>query len=111
TVTATAMDLATCTGASNQAWTAVQDGTIRVLGHCLTASGASVLLYPCNGSIAEQWKAGSDSQLVDVRYGNCLTGPAGAVANGTRPALAACANSTSNVNQHWERAVGPVVSG
>ena len=111
TTTATAMDLATCTGQSNQAWTSVQDGTIRVLGHCLTASGAYVLLYPCNGSIAEQWKAGSDSQLVDVRYGNCLTGPAGAVANGTRPTLGACANSTSAVNQHWERAVAPVVSG
>jgi GH25 family lysozyme M1 (1,4-beta-N-acetylmuramidase) len=111
TVTATAMDLATCTGKPNQAWTAVQDGTIRVLSHCLTASGANVLLYPCNGSIAEQWKAGSYSQLVSVRYGNCLTGPAGAVANGARPVLAACANSTSNVNQHWERAVGPVVSG
>ena len=111
TATATPMDLATCTGKSNQAWTAVQDGTIRVLSHCLTASGANVLLYPCNGSIAEQWKAGSFSQLVSVRYGNCLTGPSGAVANGTRPVLAACANSTSKVNQHWERAVGPVVSG
>jgi GH25 family lysozyme M1 (1,4-beta-N-acetylmuramidase) len=111
TVTATAMDLATCTGKANQAWTAVQDGTIRVLGHCLTASGASVLLYPCNASIAEQWKAGSFSQLVSVRYGNCLTGPARAVANGVRPTLAACANSTTAVSQHWERAVGPVVSG
>jgi GH25 family lysozyme M1 (1,4-beta-N-acetylmuramidase) len=111
TVTATAMDLATCSGSSNQAWTAVQDGTIRVLGHCLTASGTSVLLYPCNGSIAEQWKAGSFSQLVSVRYGNCLTGPAGAVANGVRPVLKTCANSTTAVSQHWERAVGPVVSG
>jgi lysozyme len=111
TTTGTAIDLATCTGKSNQAWTTVQDGTIRVLGHCLTASGAHVLLYPCNDSIAEQWRAGTDGSLVSARYGTCLNGPSGAVANGTRPALAPCTGSATQANQHWSRPVAPIVSG
>jgi GH25 family lysozyme M1 (1,4-beta-N-acetylmuramidase) len=111
TASGTAIDLATCTGKSNQSWTAVQDGSIRVLGHCLTASGTQVLLYACNGSIAEQWRAGTDGSLVDARYGTCLNGPSGAAANGTKPTLVTCTNSTSKVNQHWARPVAPVVSG
>jgi hypothetical protein len=107
----TAIDLATCTGKSNQSWTAVQDGSIRVLGHCLAASGTHVLLYTCDGSIADQWRAGTDGSLVDARYGTCLNGPSGAVANGTKPTLVTCTNSASKVNQHWTRPVAPVVSG
>ena len=111
TTSGTAIDLATCTGKSNQAWTAVQDGSIRVLGHCLAASGAHVLLYSCDGSIADQWRAGTDGSLVDARYGTCLNGPSGAAANGTKPTLVTCTNSATKVNQHWTRAVAPVVSG
>jgi GH25 family lysozyme M1 (1,4-beta-N-acetylmuramidase) len=107
----TAIDLASCTGAPNQAWTAVRDGSIRVLGRCLAASGIHVLLYPCDGSIADQWLPGSDGSLVDVRYGTCLNGPSGTVANGTRPILATCTNTTSTANQHWMRPLAPVVSG
>ncbi|HEX3958831.1 MAG TPA: ricin-type beta-trefoil lectin domain protein [Trebonia sp.] len=109
TASGTAIDLATCTGKSNQSWTAVQDGSIRVLGHCLAASGAHVLLYSCDGSIADQWRAGTDGSLVDVRYGTCLNGPSGAAANGTKPTLVTCA--PTKVNQHWTRPVAPVVSG
>jgi hypothetical protein len=111
TTAGTAIDLATCTGKSNQAWTAVQDGTIRVLGHCLAASGTHVLLYPCDGSIGDQWRAGTDGSLVSARYGTCLNGPSGAVANGTRPTLTACTSSPSKANQHWTRPTAPVVSG
>ncbi|MCW2935397.1 MAG: hypothetical protein JWM19_6359, partial [Actinomycetia bacterium] len=105
------IDLATCTGKSNQSWTAVQDGSIRVLGHCLAASGTRVLLYSCDGSVADQWRAGTDGALVSARYGTCLNGPSGAAANGTKPTLAACTASASKVNQHWTRPVAPVVSG
>ncbi len=111
TTSGTAIDLSTCTGKSNQAWTHVQDGSIRVLGHCLAASGTRVLLYSCNGSIGEQWLAGTDGSLVSVRYGTCLNGPSGAAANGTKPTLAKCTNSTSKVNQHWAGTVAPIVSG
>jgi GH25 family lysozyme M1 (1,4-beta-N-acetylmuramidase) len=108
----TAIDLATCTGESNQSWTAVQDGTIRVLGRCLAASGSHVLLYSCNGSIADQWRAGTDGALQSARYANiCLNGPSGAAANGTKPTLVTCTASASTVNQHWTRPVTPIVSG
>ena len=111
TTSGTAIDLVTCTGKSNQAWTAVQDGTIRVLGRCLAASGTHVLLYSCSGSVADQWRAGTDGALVSARYNTCLNGPSRAVANGTKPTLAACASSPAKVNQHWTRPVEPVVSG
>lgn len=111
TTAGTAIDLATCTGKANQAWTSVQDGSIRVLGHCLAASGTNVLLYPCDGSIADQWRAGTYGSLIDIRYGTCLNGPSGAVANGTKPTLVTCQNTASKVNQHWTRPAGPVVSG
>jgi GH25 family lysozyme M1 (1,4-beta-N-acetylmuramidase) len=112
TASGTPIDLSTCTGKSNQAWTAVQDGTIRVLGQCLAASGKLVLLYPCNGSIADQWRASTDGSLVSARYANiCLNGPSGAVANGTRPTLVTCTGSASSAAQHWSRPVAPIVSG
>ena len=108
----TAIDLAACTGKSNQAWTAVQDATIRVLGRCLAASGTHVLLYACNGSIADQWRAGTDGALQSARYANiCLNGPSGAAANGTKPTLVTCTASARTVNQHWARPVAPIVSG
>jgi GH25 family lysozyme M1 (1,4-beta-N-acetylmuramidase) len=107
TASGTAIDLSACTGKSNQSWTAVQDGTIRILGRCLAASGAHVLLYSCDGSIADQWRAGIDGSLVDVRYGTCLNGPSTAAANGTKPTLATCA--PAKVNQHWNRPAAPIV--
>jgi hypothetical protein len=111
TADGTAIDLATCTGRPNQTWTAVQDGTIRVLGRCLTASGTHLLLHSCGSSVTEQWHAGTDGSLVSVRYGTCLAGPARAVANGTRPALATCTNSPHAVAKLWSRPAAPVVSG
>jgi hypothetical protein len=111
TAAGTAIDLATCTGRPNQVWTAAQDGTVRVLRRCLTASGARLVLDSCDSRVTEQWHAGTDGSLVSVRYGTCLAGPGSAVANGTRPTLAICVNSTSAVAQHWSRPAGPVVSG
>jgi GH25 family lysozyme M1 (1,4-beta-N-acetylmuramidase) len=111
TTSGTAIDLVACNGKSYQSWTLMQDGSVRVLGHCLAASGTHVLLYPCDGSIADQWRAGTDGSLVDARYGTCLNGPSGAVANGTKPVLAACTNTTSQAAQHWTLPVAPVVSG
>jgi hypothetical protein len=111
TADGTAIDLSACVAKPYQEWTAVQDGTIRVLGRCLTASGTHILLYGCNNSIAEEWRAGTDGSLVSARYGTCLNGSTGAVANGTRPTLATCTGAVSTVAQHWNRPVAPVVSG
>jgi GH25 family lysozyme M1 (1,4-beta-N-acetylmuramidase) len=111
TSSGTPIDLASCTGKSNQSWTFVEDGSIRVLGHCLAASGSSVLLYSCNGSVADQWRVSTDGSLVSVRYGKCLNGPSGSVANGTRPTLATCTNTTSKASQHWSGPIAPIAAG
>jgi GH25 family lysozyme M1 (1,4-beta-N-acetylmuramidase) len=112
TTSGTAIDLATCTGKSNQSWTLVEDRSIRVLGHCLAASGTHALLYSCNGSNADQWLVGTDGSLVSVRYpGDCLNGPSGSAANGTKPTIAACTNTTSKVNQHWTGPIAPISAG
>ena len=107
TANGTAVDLATCTGKSNQAWTAAQDGTIRVLGHCLESSGASLILMTCNTSPAEQWKAGTYGALVSVRFGTCLNGPPrrprAAPARRWRPARIPPARSTSTGPGHGRR--------
>jgi hypothetical protein len=68
-----------------------------------------VLLYSCDGSIADQWRTGTDGSLVDVRYGTCLNGPSGAAANGTKPTLATC--TPAKVNQHWTGPLESIVSG
>jgi GH25 family lysozyme M1 (1,4-beta-N-acetylmuramidase) len=111
TATGTAVDLETCTRKPNQAWTAVQDGTIRVLGHCLAATGSRVVLYRCDNSIADQWRAGTDGALVSARYATCLNVPSIAAPNGTAPTLASCDGSPTKASQHWSRPAAPVVSG
>ena len=84
TASGTPIDLASCTGKSNQSWTFVEDGSIRVLGRCLAASGSSVLLYSCNGSVADQWQVSTDGSLVSVRYRKCLNGPSGSASTSAR---------------------------
>ncbi len=111
TANGTAIDLATCNGKSNQNWTAAQDGTVRVLGHCLEASSTKLILETCGTSSAGQWKAGAFGALVSVRYGTCLNGPSAAAKSGTKPTLATCQNTASKVSQHWTRPWAPVVSG
>jgi GH25 family lysozyme M1 (1,4-beta-N-acetylmuramidase) len=111
TANGTAIDLATCIGRPNQVWTAVQDGTVRVLGRCLAASGTHLLLDGCDSSVAEQWRAGTGGAFVSRRYGTCLAGPAGAVANGARPTLAVCMGGSQAGAQRWSRPAAPVVSG
>lgn len=111
TAFATSLDLARCTRKANQVFTAAPDGTLRVLGHCLAAGGPHVLLYPCNGSIADQWVPGSFGSLVDVRYGTCLNVASAAARAGTRPTLASCQGSSRQASQHWSRPLVPMVSG
>ena len=114
----TLVNLWSCDGRSNQNWTAVQDGTIRVLGKCLdvagesTSNGAKLQLYSCaSGDGAQQWQAGTDGELVNPQSGKCLDVQAASAANGTRPVLWTCANVTTQSGEHWARPAGSVVSG
>lgn len=118
TANGTVIDLSTCTGKSNQSWTTVQDGTLRVLGKCLgvvgdsKSSGARLQLVSCNsGDGGQLWQAATDSQLLNPQSGKCIDVPVASAANGTKPVIEPCANSTSQPNEHWLRPAAPVVSG
>jgi GH25 family lysozyme M1 (1,4-beta-N-acetylmuramidase) len=118
TANGTNIQLWSCTGKSNQNWTAVQDGTLRTGGKCLqtignsTAGGAKLELEPCNVNDGLQmWEADTDGQLVNPQSGKCLatgSAPTASVANGTKPVIEPCGNSTS---EHWLRPAAALVSG
>ena len=112
TANGTKVDLSSCTGKSNQSWTTVQDGTIRVLGHCLAASGSTVVLWGCSSSFQnQQWRAATDSELVNAASGLCLYYPNANAGNGAKPTMNTCANITQQSGEHWARPAGSVVSG
>jgi hypothetical protein len=112
TANGTKVDLSSCTGKSNQSWTTVQDGTIRVLGHCLAASGSTVELWGCSSSFQnQQWRAATDSELINAASGLCLYYPNANAGNGAKPTMNTCANTTTQSGEHWARPAASVVSG
>jgi GH25 family lysozyme M1 (1,4-beta-N-acetylmuramidase) len=121
TANGTVIQVWSCTGKSNQSWTVVQDGTLRTGGKCLqtvgngTASGTKLELEPCNVNDGLQmWQAATDGQLVNPQSNKCLaasSAAAASVANGTKPVIEPCANSTSQPNEHWLRPAAPLASG
>jgi hypothetical protein len=116
TANGTLVDVWTCeSGHSNELWTSVQDGTIRVLGKCLDvvgeskSNGAKLQLWTCNsGDGAQQWQAGTGGQLINPQSGRCIYVPGTSPANGTRLELNGCANVA---NEHWSRSAAKVLSG
>jgi len=115
TANGTRVDLSSCTGRSSQRWTAVQDGTLRTGGKCLSttsnSSGAKLVLWTCNSQDGPQlWQAATDGQLVNPQSGKCLDVPAASAANGTQPVIEPCANSTSQPNEHWLRPAAAIAS-
>jgi len=112
TANGTKVDLWSCNGASNQSWTVVQDGTIRVLGKCLATSGTTVELWACSsGSTNQEWRVGSDSELVNAQSGDCLYFQNANASNGSKPTMATCANTTAQSGQHWSHPGAMVYSG
>jgi GH25 family lysozyme M1 (1,4-beta-N-acetylmuramidase) len=118
TANGTHVDLSTCTGRSNQKWTAAQDNTLRAGGKCLETVGASksngakLDLETCNAANGAQiWQAATDGQLINPSSGKCLDVPVASAANGTQPVIEPCANSASSPSEHWLRPAAPVLSG
>jgi hypothetical protein len=112
TANGTKIQLYSCLGNSNQTWTTVQDGTIRVRGHCLVASGSTVELWGCSSSaLNQEWRAATGSELVNAASGLCLYYPNANAGNGSKPTMATCATTTTQSGERWSRPVGSVVSG
>jgi GH25 family lysozyme M1 (1,4-beta-N-acetylmuramidase) len=113
TANGTLLNLWDCNGQKQQAWTTVQDGTIRALGKCLTVfHQTTVELYACasSGSANQQWRAGTDGELVNAQYGTCLYFANASAVNGSKPTMSACQNVTTQSGEHWSRTAANVYS-
>jgi hypothetical protein len=105
TADATPIQLWTCTGADNQAWSLTGGAvTNPASGKCLdvaaasTANGAVVQLYTCNGTGAQRWSLAAGGELVNANSGKCLDAVSKGTANGTRLQIWSC---TATSNQIW----------
>jgi GH25 family lysozyme M1 (1,4-beta-N-acetylmuramidase) len=101
----------TCTGGAAQNWTLVQDGTLRAFGKCLdltngaTANGTSVQLWSCiGGDVNQQWRVGTDGELVSAKSGTCLDDPYSRTANGTKLDIWSCNGGSQ---QRWTLPAAP----
>ncbi|HWG13826.1 MAG TPA: ricin-type beta-trefoil lectin domain protein [Streptosporangiaceae bacterium] len=112
TADGTRLEVWACTGGSNQSWTVAPDGTLRMSGKCLAASGSgngtAVVLKTCDGTGSQRWQLGTNGQLLNPAAGRCLDDPGYRTANGTLLDIWACAGGS---NQHWAPAAAAVVSG
>lgn len=114
TATGTKLDIWTCNGGTNQKWTVVQDGTLRVSGKCLdvagggTANGSAVQLGTCTaGAASQRWQVGASAELINSHSGRCLDVAGASTANGSKLDLYTCNGGT---NQRWPLPAGPVSS-
>ncbi|GAB2791295.1 ThuA domain-containing protein [Amycolatopsis magusensis] len=93
------VQLWTCSGGANQAWTRTGQ-VFQALGKCLnangTADGALVQLWTCNGSSSQNWSVQADGTLRNG--GKCLDANGGASADGTQLITWTCNGGT---NQRW----------
>jgi hypothetical protein len=86
-----------CNNTRAQVWTVGADGTLRVLGRCLRTIGtATVRIWACDGSAAEQWRPRAGGGVVNVDTGRCLDSTG---APNAKVTLHAC---TGSANQRWK---------
>ena len=104
----------TC-GTSDENWTWVQDGTIRYSGKCLQLAGSGsaadtpLELETCSsGNTEQQWRAGSDSEIVNPASGKCFYVGENDPGNGYKPDAHACGN---DLRHHFLRPAAPVTAG
>ncbi|MEV4615634.1 RICIN domain-containing protein, partial [Kitasatospora sp. NPDC049258] len=102
----TRIEVRDCDGSGGQKFSPQADGSLRVQGRCVDASGRKtapetpIVLYTCNGGTNQQWTLKADGSIVGVQSGLCLDVIGGAVAapNGTKLELWPC---TGQANQLW----------
>jgi glucoamylase len=79
TANGTAIQIQTCSGASQQSWIwSSGDGTLRVFGKCMTVAGGGttngthIQLSDCDGTGSQQWRWRKQSLLVNPQSDRCL---------------------------------------
>ncbi|WP_422665139.1 glycoside hydrolase family 27 protein [Actinacidiphila cocklensis] len=101
-----AVEIWSCNGGVNQAWTRASGGRITVYGgtKCLdaydnqTAPGTKVEIWDCNGGANQQWRANSDGSITGVQSGLCLDVTGASTADGALAELWTC---NGGANQRW----------
>ena len=103
----TQVEIWDCNGGSNQQWTQIDGGGLRVYGNkCLdvsnsaTAPGSPVAIFDCNGGANQQWRVNADGTIVGVQSGLCLDVTGQNTANGTLIEIWTC---NGGANQRWSR--------
>ena len=101
----TQVQLADCTGGTNQQWTDNASGQLQVFGtSCLdanargTSPGTKVIIWSCNGQQNQQWTVHADGSITGVQSGLCLDATGAGTANGTPLELWTCNGGS---NQKW----------
>jgi glucoamylase len=104
TANGTAIQILTCSGASQQSWTwSSVDGTLRVFGKCMSvagggiANGTQIQLSDCDGTGGQQWRWRKQSLLVNPQSGRCLE----ASGNSTDGAPLQIQDCNGNATQRW----------
>ncbi|MGQ4328423.1 ricin-type beta-trefoil lectin domain protein [Streptomyces hayashii] len=93
-----------CTGASQQTWRFMSDGTVRSLGLCMdvawgsTRNGAVIQLARCSGNPAQQFRLNAAHDLVNPQADKCVDVKDQGTGNGTRLQLWDC---NGRGNQKW----------
>ncbi|MER5556387.1 RICIN domain-containing protein [Streptomyces sp. NPDC002793] len=85
-----------CSGAAQQTWRFMDDGTVRSMGLCMdvawgaTGNGAVIQLARCSGHPAQQFRLNSSHDLVNPQADKCVDVREQQVANGSRLQLWDC---------------------
>ena len=101
------IDMWSCNGQYNQAWTEPGDGTIRVQGSCLditggsTSPGTALELYHCvSGDAAQQWVVYPDGTLRNPNSGLCAAVGTTLTSNGS-PLVVTATCGANQGSQLW----------
>jgi hypothetical protein len=100
------IDISTCNGSSEQAWTYTTKGELTIDGgkYCLevynsaTANNSEVDIWTCNNTQTQDWTFSIDHTVVGVNSGRCLDVLNGGTSNGSPLQIYDC---LSTDNQQW----------
>ncbi|HEY0500153.1 MAG TPA: ricin-type beta-trefoil lectin domain protein [Kutzneria sp.] len=97
-----------CSGRPNQAWTRTPTGQLTVtlngVTQCVdaykhgTTPGTQVTVWPCNGGANQQWRVSPDGTVAGVQSGLCLDVTGKSTADGAQVELWTC---NGQPNQRW----------
>jgi hypothetical protein len=108
TASGTQLQIYSCSGQANQAWTRTSSNqltaTVGGTTLCLdasgngTAAGTKVVTWTCNGGSNQQWTVNSDGTVTGAQSGLCLDVTGASTANGALVELWSCNGGS---NQQW----------